>query len=128
LIGNKRKNKENAEILSNKDQEKELSEPIEVINYSYLDLDDLHKIVSPPSELNDTEYNKKSNEKQNKSNRKSERAKKDKNNLFQFINCHQCKKIDNSMNMLVCTNSDCRESFCYNCVKKYFPKKFGGIQ
>jgi hypothetical protein len=36
------------------------------------------------------------------------------------INCHQCKKIEVTKNILTCGNDECRDSFCYGCVQKYF--------
>ena len=36
------------------------------------------------------------------------------------INCHQCKKIEITNNIITCGNNSCRESFCYNCLQKYF--------
>ena len=92
-----------------------------------LDLDLLHKTVSPPSELYQSDDNSKTSTfvlkigKHRQITRKSDRVqKKEKNNLFQFINCHQCKKIDNSINMVICSHDTCRESYCFNCIKKYF--------
>lgn len=96
-------------------------------NATGLDLDLLHKNVSLPSELYQSDDNMKIRNikmivgQKGKVSRKSERVlKKEKNNLFQFINCHQCKKIDNSVNMTTCSNDSCRESYCFNCLKKYF--------
>lgn len=42
--------------------------------------------------------------------------------IMKVINCHQCKKVDTSINMLTCANSNCRESFCFDCVKGYYSK------
>ena len=41
-------------------------------------------------------------------------------NLFRFINCHQCSKIDESKNMVICSKEDCKESFCLKCIKKFY--------
>ena len=42
------------------------------------------------------------------------------NNLFRFINCHQCGRIDDSKNMIICSRVECTESFCFICIKKYY--------
>lgn len=39
--------------------------------------------------------------------------------MISIINCHQCKKIDITTNILTCANENCRESYCLNCTKKY---------
>lgn len=41
-----------------------------------------------------------------------------------FLNCHQCHQIRPLSQLLTCLNSDCRESYCLDCVKKYYLKTF----
>jgi hypothetical protein len=51
--------------------------------------------------------------------RKSERSRKAIETIS-VINCHECKKIETTVNILTCGEELCRESFCIRCVKKYF--------
>ncbi len=89
---------------------------------SILDIDQLHSQVTPPKEIF-IEVIKPENiygNIQNSAFRKSVRHKKPTpNTIVSIINCHQCKKIDVTTNILTCSNLDCRESFCNNCTKKY---------
>ena len=86
----------------------------------------LYNAVSPPSELNEeingsfrlTQDDKSSSN--NKKIRKSTRIKKEKTHVFQIFYCHQCKKSDNTFNMLICTNPACRDAYCFHCLKKYY--------
>ena len=35
------------------------------------------------------------------------------------VNCHQCKKIEITKNIITCSNESCRESYCFACIQKY---------
>jgi hypothetical protein len=39
-----------------------------------------------------------------------------------LINCHCCKTVDLTVNLITCSLMDCRESFCINCIKKTYLK------
>jgi hypothetical protein len=83
-----------------------------------LDLDKLHEIMSPP-DFDESPSNKKSS---GNTSRRSERAKKSNNDAITVINCHQCKKIESTLNILTCGNENCRESYCLKCIKNYYVK------
>jgi hypothetical protein len=51
--------------------------------------------------------------------RKSHRTKKTQDGV-KVINCHQCKRIDSTTNVLTCGSEECRESYCIRCIRKYF--------
>ena len=42
--------------------------------------------------------------------------------MLTVINCHQCRKLDVTTNILTCCNDKCRESYCMQCCKKYVRK------
>jgi len=81
----------------------------------------IYNTVSPPSELNEELYSKIWLNKDNDDRifKKSNRIKKGKSNVFQILNCHVCRKSDNTLNMRICLNSFCKESFCEQCIKNY---------
>ena len=41
-------------------------------------------------------------------------------NNFIMINCHQCQKVKNIEQMLTCSNNNCRESYCFNCIRMFY--------
>lgn len=85
-----------------------------------LDIDKLHEIMEPPSDVEEI-YKKKSPLSDHHSSlRRSERPKKALTGSITVINCHQCKKIDSTFNTLTCGNEMCRESFCFKCLRNYY--------
>ena len=41
-----------------------------------------------------------------------------------LINCHHCRQIKSLNDVLVCKNEFCRESYCLQCVKKYYARLY----
>ncbi len=44
------------------------------------------------------------------------------NSFSGYINCHLCRRIEESKKMLVCSNLKCNESFCMTCIRKFYSK------
>lgn len=62
---------------------------------------------------------------QTNSNKKNINSNLNNTNLYNadtFINCQQCKKIQELSKVFTCSNPECRESFCFCCLKKMLPK------
>lgn len=134
FLGNKRKNDNDKFKICNIEKNDFLithsEEIIEQHNQdpNILDLNILYNTVSPPSELNEDfnsnyYFNIKDNPSNGKKIRKSTRIKKEKSSVFHILNCHHCRKSDNSLNMHICTNPSCQEPFCMQCIRKYYVLK-----
>lgn len=41
-----------------------------------------------------------------------------------LINCHHCHRIRAINEVLICKNDSCRESYCLQCVKKYYMREY----
>ncbi len=42
------------------------------------------------------------------------------NEELMFIYCHYCQKLKNLNEIITCSNEDCKESFCSNCIKNIY--------
>ena len=37
-----------------------------------------------------------------------------------LINCHICHKVSRTSCLVTCSNSNCKESYCYSCIKNFY--------
>lgn len=110
----------------NLDLEKEINScyvhDIGLIDSDCLDTDELRKNHTPPSSLcsNDdrlkpvTRVRKKLKLKKVQSSVKNKKRDQITGSLY----CHLCSNLQDGSNILICTNENCQEVFCKNCIKK----------
>ena len=89
-------------------------------NMPKIKLNQTNEETTKQNELNLTDKLIENNNNIERNIRKSQRTKRHyEDNTLDVINCHQCRVLDTANNTLTCSNFQCRESFCFSCIKKY---------
>ena len=78
------------------------------------------KISKKISEMNDKNKNQKSEKIYQEEKRYLLRKKKQNFLNIDYINCHMCKEVKQINKMMTCCNPNCRESFCFKCLKRCY--------